>query len=754
MVFASVDCYKLTFKIEAMATEEERILDIKVDVDESIKKIVEYRKALEGVKMEEAELKKQKKEGTISEQKYREGIEQTRIKTQQYNEAIRVLTKEVNNNIKSDKGKSDSLKGLRAELSNITAKYDNLSKAERENAEVGGKLEKQINEITKEIKDAEEATGRYYRNVGNYENAIKNATMSSLPFGNVLITISENANGARGVFNETKTALLGLTKQAIAFMATGLGFFLTAIAAAVALVSKGIATSEEQSNRWRVAIAPLKVVLDGFSNALTWLSDKLISVVEWGGKWTSIIMKAAEAIPLLGDEIKKLNEAQQKRVSLSKQQIAYEQAVRAEIVASAEREREISELRSKAAEKDKYTAKERLKFLDDAIAKETEQATKKKELAQMHLDALKLEGSLTENDAEMNNKLAEAEAAVIRADTELNDKTRELKAQRVEAINAIKAETKALEENKAVKDGINKVEEKVQESSGMTDEEFKKEYDRQRKLAEARLAAVESSSQEELDLKKKLNELMLNEELRQYEEDEEMKAAIREKYRVANLNLDKAYNDEKVKQDEERAQKEIEIEEAKLQAMRTVTGSLTDLMDAIGESSKAAAIASKVVALAQIAIDTGTAISKAVTTSSAKGFWGFLAEVGPFIAAIVSNMAQAIKTVKGAKFATGGDVSGPGTGTSDSIPAMLSNGESVLTARATSMFAPILSAFNQAGGGVPIQGQQTGNQAMGEDMLARAFAKGLSLLPSPVVSVEEITTVSNRVKAIENISRI
>ena len=145
MVFASVDCYRLTFKFEAMATEEERILDIKVDVDESIKKIVEYRKALEGVKMEEAELKKQKKEGTISEQKYREGIEQTRIKTQQYNEAIRILTKEVNNNIKSDKGKSDSLKGLRAELSNITAKYDNLSKAERENAEVGGKLEKQIN---------------------------------------------------------------------------------------------------------------------------------------------------------------------------------------------------------------------------------------------------------------------------------------------------------------------------------------------------------------------------------------------------------------------------------------------------------------------------------------------------------------------------------------------------------------------------------------------------------------------------------
>ena len=52
------------------------------------------------------------------------------------------------------------------------------------------------------------------------------------------------------------------------------------------------------------------------------------------------------------------------------------------------------------------------------------------------------------------------------------------------------------------------------------------------------------------------------------------------------------------------------------------------------------------------------------------------------------------------QFATGGKVIGAGTGTSDSIPARLSNGEAVINARSTAMFEPILSAINKAGGGV------------------------------------------------------
>lgn len=59
------------------------------------------------------------------------------------------------------------------------------------------------------------------------------------------------------------------------------------------------------------------------------------------------------------------------------------------------------------------------------------------------------------------------------------------------------------------------------------------------------------------------------------------------------------------------------------------------------------------------------------------------------------------------KFAMGGFVQGPGSGTSDSIPAFLSNGESVINARSTEMFSGLLSTINQAGGGnsIPNNGE-------------------------------------------------
>ena len=50
-------------------------------------------------------------------------------------------------------------------------------------------------------------------------------------------------------------------------------------------------------------------------------------------------------------------------------------------------------------------------------------------------------------------------------------------------------------------------------------------------------------------------------------------------------------------------------------------------------------------------------------------------------------------------YATGGVISGPGSGTSDSIQARLSNGESVINANSTAMFLPLLSAINSMGGG-------------------------------------------------------
>lgn len=229
---------------------------------------------------------------------------------------------------------------------------------------------------------------------------------------------------------------------------------------------------------------------------------------------------------------------------------------------------------------------------------------------------------------------------------------------------------------------------------------------------------------------------------------QKLEGESQEAFNLRKLKAQNAYNAQKKKLNDY----EVQMEQAKLSAMSQVTGALSGLFDTLGEDNKAFAVLSKTLALAEIAINTGTAIAKMTAAESSKGIVG-LVTMATGIATIIANMANAIKVVKSAKFATGGLVTGPGTGTSDSIPAMLSNGESVMTARTTSMFAPILSSFNQMGGGVPISVAESSNQTLGEDMLARSIQKGMAGI-RPVVSVEEITQVSNRVEVVETVGTL
>lgn len=228
---------------------------------------------------------------------------------------------------------------------------------------------------------------------------------------------------------------------------------------------------------------------------------------------------------------------------------------------------------------------------------------------------------------------------------------------------------------------------------------------------------------------------------------QQMEGESIEAFNLRKLEAQNAYLESK----KELSDKEIEIETKKTEALSALAGNLSNLINqAAGDNEEMARLA-KVLAIAEIAIAQGVAIAQAVkTATSSSATWiDMLVAIGTVVSAVTAVMGTAMKSVKSAKFAEGGLVTGPGTGTSDSIPAQLSNGESVITAKATSMFAPILSSFNMMGGGVPINVTATNNQTLGEDMLARAVAKGMMMAPAPVVSVEEFTSVANRIKYIE-----
>jgi hypothetical protein len=89
-----------------------------------------------------------------------------------------------------------------------------------------------------------------------------------------------------------------------------------------------------------------------------------------------------------------------------------------------------------------------------------------------------------------------------------------------------------------------------------------------------------------------------------------------------------------------------------------------------------------------------------------------------------------------AKMAQGGMVNGPGTGTSDSIPAMLSNGEFVVNARSTRLFQPLLAAINGYGvntpafaaGGLAVQ-QAQAPRTDNTERIAEAIQVGMANQP-------------------------
>ena len=322
----------------------------------------------------------------------------------------------------------------------------------------------------------------------------------------------------------------------------------------------------------------------------------------------------------------------------------------------------------------------------------------------------------------------------------------------VKAREALNAQITALEKQKNAE--LSKLSmQAIMEEEQRREDEIRAMLEAEQDYKDKQLEAVRLRFEAEIAQSRDNEEevLRLRMEQKKFELDsiQQMENESLEAFNLRRIEAENEYLDAK----EALKNREIQIEQTKLQAISDITGSLVELTEAMGESNEGFAKMSKVLALAEIAINTGKALAAGIAQAQSVPFPANLAAIATTVATILSNIASATSIVKSAKFANGGLVTGPGTGTSDSIPAQLSNGESVMTARTTSMFAPILSSFNQMGGGVPINVTQTSSQALGEDMLARAFAKGVQAI-RPVVSVEEINRVSNRVKVLENLGDV
>lgn len=352
-----------------------------------------------------------------------------------------------------------SLKAAEGSYNALSKKMSELKKRFKEtNDEAERKvLAKSIVEVNDKLKEMDASIGNYQRNVGNYEAA----------FTKGLTNISAKIEALGNPLAIAKNGVLALSKAFKSLIANPVGAVIMAIVVALRALKKGFDQSEEASNSLKRAFSALQPVMNAVSKVFTGFAiivgkiaenviPALVTSIQKAGEW---MMTLLNKIGVVSDEklnaYKKSIEAQKAAIKvtqdLTDREIGLTEKKRKYQVDEAKTEMEIAELRDKAADKERYTAKEREKFLNEAIAKEKSINSQKLALAQEEYDILKKRSELTDNSKEVNDRLAQAEANLYNTKREYYEKERSLMKERQKAGKELSAaEQKRLAEAEKV----------------------------------------------------------------------------------------------------------------------------------------------------------------------------------------------------------------------------------------------------------------------------------------------------------------
>lgn len=447
------------------------IVEIQYDTGQAVKNIENLTSVIEGEKVMQAQLKSELERGQISQKKYSEEIAKSKEETSKAN-------KERNNTIKllgTEKGSIDEVK---ARIKQLDIENGKLNRTTKEGNLQFQKNNKEIKLLNKNLKESKKDTGEATGAFGKFKN---NLASIPGPIGGVIKGIG------------------GMTKAALAFIATPLGIVIAAITAGLLAVKAAFTGSEEGQNKFAKIMAVINTILGNFQDLLADLGDKIIAVFENPKQslkdFAAAIKKnisnrfegLLELIPKLGKAISLLFKGEFKesgkvaanaiaKVALGvedftdKIQIAIDKTkefvaenikeaklsaqvadMRAKsdilerklLVERAKLESRIAELRLNAREEDRFTAEQRKKFLQEARDLQDGLLSKEKEVLELRRDAQILENTFSRTNKENKTKEAEATAAVFKKETERFNQTRTIQRELIRVDGQIEREKKA-----------------------------------------------------------------------------------------------------------------------------------------------------------------------------------------------------------------------------------------------------------------------------------------------------------------------
>lgn len=304
-----------------------------------------------------------------------------------------VVFDENNNLVKSE---TVSYNELVRELSLLKEQWRSTTDA-AERAQLG----ERINAVNDRLKTMDASVGVFGRNVGNYIGAVDHLTAGLTSMG----------GGATKLINPIKGVTAGFKTLSSTPAVAVMGLF----ASLLMKVIDGLGSAEDNTNKMSQALAPLKAIGDAVTKVMQALGSAVVWVAEKFGALTAAIF---------GN-----NDAMKERQALAEKEAQLAAQERESIVKNAQAEKDIAELRAKAADKTKYTATERIDFLKKAGDLESEISKRALRDAKLQYQIIHDKNQLSKSSAEDKKKEAEAYAAMLNAETAYYNQMRSINKQ-------------------------------------------------------------------------------------------------------------------------------------------------------------------------------------------------------------------------------------------------------------------------------------------------------------------------------------
>ena len=484
-----------------MAEERESIIiDVQFDDAETKKKLKEVQTAMRELQEQNGSLKSQMKDLDRTTEEGAEAF--AKLSTQYAINAQQIKSLKVSEKVlqqaEMDLGvqatiTGDSFKEQARQLALMKNAYSQMSKAERESAS-GQEFLKKLQELDAQVKANDASMGNFQRNVGNYpkifdltNTSIGKLVTSFYAFGAQMAAAKAQSQGmgeqlrltqaqSKGMGEQlrltqgqiqgmgvealtTKEYFTGAVTQMTAGVKTLGKAFLTPPVVVIAVVVGGLILLFEKLKEafkkndaamttLQKAFASFEPIIQAVNAMVMKMVEGIAAAVGWIGKMVAVLADWATGSEGAADAARDLVQAED---DLQQKEREYTEN-------SAKRNAEVSELRAKAAEKDKYTAKERQDMLQQAIDLEKQNLADEKAIAAERVRILeaRAEQEMDTSD-ETQDKIAEAKAAMYRAEQNYNDGTRRLlagltAARQEEANESKRIATEAAEERKRIAD--------------------------------------------------------------------------------------------------------------------------------------------------------------------------------------------------------------------------------------------------------------------------------------------------------------